>query len=184
MYGDLQVSRIKDKPKGRIPIVTVSIPVSKRSELLLKLKNKVENKEQIYWVCPLIEESENLTLENVHSRFAHLKKIFKNKVDLIHGKMNSDEKEMAIKRFHQRETSVLVSTTVIEVGVNVPNATIMVIENAERYGLAQLHQLRGRVGRSNKKSYCFLLFDKLLDEISKERIEIMKETNDGFEIAE
>ena len=184
MYGDLQVSRIKDKPKGRIPIVTLSIPVSKRSKLLSKLENKVENKEQIYWVCPLIEESENLTLENVHNRFTQLKEIFKNKVDLIHGKMNSDEKEKAIKKFHKQETSILVSTTVIEVGVDVPNATIMVIANAERYGLAQLHQLRGRVGRSDKKSYCFLLFDKLLDEVSKERIEIMKKTNDGFAIAE
>ena len=141
--------------------------------------------QQVYWVCPLIEEAENIHLSNSNDRFEYLKKEFsKFKVGLIHGQMSSEDKELELKRFNDREIDILVSTTVIEVGIDNSNATAIVIENANRFGLSQLHQLRGRVGRGSEKSYCFLMYDGNLSDTAIKRLKIMRDSQDGFEIAE
>lgn len=184
-YGDLDTSIIDELPPGRTPIQTVTIPIDRREDVLNRIaKNCAENK-QAYWVCTLVEQSETLdaqaaevTYQEILERFPHLK------IGLVHGKMKSDEKQAVMQKFKNNELQLLIATTVIEVGVDVPNASIMVIENAERLGLSQLHQLRGRVGRGAKASFCALLYKNPLSQNGQERLRIMRETNDGFLIAE
>jgi ATP-dependent DNA helicase RecG len=179
-YGDLDVSCIKMKPWGRKPIKTAVMGVSKINDLVEKLK---KTDSQIYWVCPVIEESENLT--DVNTRHKYLTQHFSaEEAVILHGKMKSREKDEVITRFKNGKFKVLVSTTVIEVGVDVPRAGVIVIEHAERFGLAQLHQLRGRVGRGSDSSYCVLLYHYPISDVGKQRLEIMKNTDDGFLISE
>ena len=183
-YGDMDESRITEKPIGRLPIETRVMPINKEKELINRLKKKLNSKEKTYWVCPLIEESEELDLQAATDRYKKLKTIFKNKVLLIHGQLKENEKEIIMKKFKDEDYSILVATTVIEVGIDIKEVTTLIVEHAERFGLAQLHQLRGRVGRSNTQSTCILLYKENLGENAKKRIKTMKETNDGFKIAE
>jgi ATP-dependent DNA helicase RecG len=185
LYGDLDLSLLKEKPKGRLPIQTKVLSLDRLHEVHEALQRAVLGGQKIYWVCPLIEESEILDLGHTQARMEVLKKLLgPSKVAWIHGRMNSEEKEHAIQDFMEGEAAVLVSTTVIEVGVDIPDATIMIIEHAERFGLSQLHQLRGRVGRGCKASTCLLLYGKKISAIGKKRLEIMRATDDGFLIAE
>ena len=184
-YGDMDISSIREKPIGRMPIKTYVTPQSKLKDVLLSIQRAIKNGDLIYWVCPLIEESEGLDLIAVNERFLFLKKYFREySISLVHGKQNQEEREKSIEDFKNGNSKILVATTVIEVGVDIPDATIMVIECAERFGLAQIHQLRGRVGRSNKQSSCILLYKSQLSSIAYSRLKILKETDDGFEIAE
>ena len=183
-YGDMDVSRITEKPPGRKPIDTRLIAQDKLEDMVAALQRQVKEGARVYWVCPLIEESEFLDLAAAEERYQVLQQFFGDQVGLIHGKMKAADKDSVMHRFAGGELSVLVATTVIEVGVNVPEATIMVIEHAERFGLAQLHQLRGRVGRGDKASYCFLLYATPASVKAKERLQIMRQTEDGFLIAE
>lgn len=183
-YGDMDVSRLDEKPAGRQPIDTRLIPNERIGDVVDGLKRKIADGDRAYWVCPLVEESEKLDLAAAEERAQVLEKFFPGKIGLIHGRMKPDEKDTVMQRFINGELSVLVATTVIEVGVNVPEATIMVIEHAERFGLSQLHQLRGRVGRGSDASTCLLLYSTPLSEHGKERLKIMRETEDGFLIAE
>ena len=183
-YGDMDVSRLTEKPAGRQPIETTLIDVTRIDEVLAGLKRQIEKKSRIYWVCPLVEESEMLDLAAAEARFEDLKAVFGARVGIVHGKMKPTDKDKIMAQFQAGDIELLVSTTVIEVGVNVPEATIMVIEHAERFGLAQLHQLRGRVGRGADKSFCILLYRTPLSETAKARLKIMRETEDGFLIAE
>lgn len=183
-YGDMDVSRLTEKPAGRQPIETTLIDVTRIDEVLAGLKRQIEKKSRIYWVCPLVEESEMLDLAAAEARFEDLKAVFGTRVGIVHGKMKPTDKDKIMAQFQAGDIELLVSTTVIEVGVNVPEATIMVIEHAERFGLAQLHQLRGRVGRGADKSFCILLYRTPLSETAKARLKIMRETEDGFLIAE
>ena len=183
-YGQMSESRIIDKPLGRLKINTFSIPIKKENELIKKLKNKFINNEKAFWVCPLVEESEELDLQAAEERFNKLKKIFNEKVLLIHGRLKEADKENIMNKFKNEDYNILVATTVIEVGIDIENATTIIIENAERYGLATLHQIRGRVGRNNIQSHCVLLYKENLNNIARKRIEIMKQNDDGFKIAE
>lgn len=184
-YGDMDVSRLDEKPPGRKPIDTRLIPSEKMEDMIAGLKRQIEGGARVYWVCPLVEESEKIDLAAAQERYDVLVHFFgADKIGLIHGRMKGEEKDAVMARFIAGETAILVATTVIEVGVNVPEATIMVIEHAERFGLSQLHQLRGRVGRGADKSYCFLLYHGPLGETAKERLATMRETEDGFIIAE
>lgn len=183
-FGDMEVSRLDEKPPGRKPVDTRLISTDHMPQLVASLSRELEKGTQIYWVCPLVEESEVISLAAAEERYASLQQLYGDKVGLVHGKMKPDEKDAVMQRFAQNEISILIATTVIEVGVNVPNATIMVIEHAERFGLAQLHQLRGRVGRGDQQSYCFLLYQGPLSETGKERLAIMRQSEDGFVIAE
>lgn len=184
-YGDMDVSRLHEKPPGRRPIETRTIPKEKMGDLVQGLERAIAQGARIYWVCPLVEESEELLdIADATSRFEQLKKLFPDRVGLVHGRMKGPEKDKTIRDFAAGALDILVATTVIEVGVNVPEATIMVIEHAERFGLAQLHQLRGRVGRGGKQSSCILLYDTPLSDVAKERLRIMRESEDGFRIAE
>lgn len=183
-YGDMDVSRLTEKPAGRQPIETTLIDVTRIDEVLAGLKRQIEKKSRIYWVCPLVEESEMLDLAAAEARFEDLKAVFGARVGIVHGKMKPTDKDKIMAQFQAGDIELLVSTTVIEVGVNVPEATIMVIEHAERFGLAQLHQLRGRVGRGADKSFCILLYRTPLSETAKARLKIMRKTEDGFLIAE
>ena len=185
VFSDRDLTTIKEKPKNRLSIETLAISVKKIRKLLDKLAKQMSEGQQVYWVCPLIEENENNHLSNSNDRFLYLRNEFSQfKVGLIHGQMPIEDKESEIKKFNGRKIDILVSTTVIEVGIDNPNATAIVIENANRFGLSQLHQLRGRVGRGDKKSYCFLVYDGNLSDQAIQRLKIMKETQDGFEIAE
>ncbi|WP_151964967.1 ATP-dependent DNA helicase RecG [Acinetobacter soli] len=184
-YGDLDTSVIDELPPGRTPIQTVTIPLDRREEVLNRIANNCKDGKQAYWVCTLVEQSETLdaqaaqaTYEEILSRFPELK------VGLVHGKMKADEKQAVMAAFKANELQLLIATTVIEVGVDVPNASIMVIENAERLGLSQLHQLRGRVGRGAQASFCVLLYKHPLSQNGQERLSILRESNDGFVIAE
>ncbi|APV36557.1 ATP-dependent DNA helicase RecG [Acinetobacter soli] len=184
-YGDLDTSVIDELPPGRTPIQTVTIPLDRREEVLNRIANNCKDGKQAYWVCTLVEQSETLdaqaaqaTYEEILSRFPELK------VGLVHGKMKADEKQAVMAAFKANELQLLIATTVIEVGVDVPNASIMVIENAERLGLSQLHQLRGRVGRGALASFCVLLYKHPLSQNGQERLSILRESNDGFVIAE
>ncbi|WP_288415502.1 ATP-dependent DNA helicase RecG [uncultured Acinetobacter sp.] len=184
-YGDLDTSLIDELPPGRTPIQTVTIPLDRREEVLNRIANNCKDGKQAYWVCTLVEQSETLdaqaaqaTYEEILSRFPELK------VGLVHGKMKADEKQAVMAAFKANELQLLIATTVIEVGVDVPNASIMVIENAERLGLSQLHQLRGRVGRGAQASFCVLLYKHPLSQNGQERLSILRESNDGFVIAE
>ncbi len=182
-YGDMDVSKLDEKPPGRKPIDTLLMPKEKMDEMIEGLARKLKEGARVYWVCPLVEESEKLDLAAAEERFDILRQRF-GKVGLVHGRMKPAEKDEVMARFAGGELNILVATTVIEVGVNVPEATIMVIEHAERFGLSQLHQLRGRVGRGGDKSYCFLVYSGPLGETAKERLSVMRETEDGFLIAE
>jgi ATP-dependent DNA helicase RecG len=183
-FGDMDVSELREKPAGRQPIDTRTIPMSRTGEVEDAVGRAIEEGKRAYWVCPLVEESEKIDLAAAEERYADLRRRFGAKVDLIHGKMKSAEKDAAMARFASGKSQLLVATTVIEVGVDVPEATIIVIEHAERFGLAQLHQLRGRVGRGAGKSTCLLLYKAPLGETAKARLAILRETEDGFRIAE
>ncbi|MGE0282648.1 MAG: ATP-dependent DNA helicase RecG [Rhizobiaceae bacterium] len=183
-FGDMDVSRLTEKPAGRQPIRTVTLPLERLSELVRRMQDAVEDGQKIYWICPLVEESEEIKLMSAEDRFAALLPVFGGQLGLVHGRMKGAEKDGAMRAFKAGETRVLVATTVIEVGVDVPDATIIVIEHAERFGLAQLHQLRGRVGRGSKPSSCVLLYKDPLGETAKRRLSVMRETEDGFLIAE
>lgn len=184
-YGDMDVSLIKEKPVGREPIDTRAVPSSRFNEIIDALKRAINDGNKVYWICPLVEVSEKIDLAAVESRYEEFKKIFgEEKVGLVHGRMKPDIRQTAMQEFAYGEKKILVATTVIEVGVDVKDATIMVIEHSERFGLSQLHQLRGRVGRGNKKSSCILLYTEPLGAIAKERLKTIRETEDGFKISE
>lgn len=183
IYGDLDVSRIDEKPPGRTPVATRAVPMSRLDEVVGRLREVVAAGAQAFWICPLVSESEVSDLAAAEMRALALKKVVP-AVGLVHGKMSGPEKDAVMADFADGKLSVLVATTVVEVGVNVPNATIMVIEQAERFGLAQLHQLRGRVGRGARESACVLLYDPPLSETAQQRLDILRRTDDGFLIAE
>ncbi|MER9434163.1 ATP-dependent DNA helicase RecG [Mesorhizobium sp. M0618] len=183
-FGDMDVSKLTEKPAGRQPIRTVTLPLERLDELVDRMVEAVAGGQKIYWICPLVEESEEIKLMSAEDRFASLKPLFGDRIGLVHGRMKGAEKDEAMRAFKQGETRILIATTVIEVGVDVPDATVMVIEHAERFGLAQLHQLRGRVGRGDKPSSCVLLYKDPLGETAKRRLSVMRETEDGFLIAE
>ncbi|HEY1245339.1 MAG TPA: ATP-dependent DNA helicase RecG [Hyphomicrobiaceae bacterium] len=184
-YGDLDVSRLTEKPAGRKPIVTKAVPVDSIERLIERLKVQLGEGAQVYWVCPLIESSGNSELAAAEARAAHLAQVLgAGKVGLLHGAMTNAAKDQTMAAFAGGLVKVLVATTVIEVGVDVPNANIMVIEHAERFGLAQLHQLRGRVGRGSRESFCMLLYKAPLGENARQRLDMMERTEDGFLIAE
>lgn len=183
-FGDMDVSSLREKPPGRQKIDTRLIALDRMQEMIEGVSRALQTGQRIYWVCPLVEENEELDLAAAEERFADLQKYFGARVGLVHGKMKGKDKDAAMASFAKGETQILVATTVIEVGVDVPEATIMVIEHAERFGLAQLHQLRGRVGRGSGRSTCLLLYKAPLGEIARARLEIMRETEDGFLIAE
>jgi ATP-dependent DNA helicase RecG len=184
-YGDLEVSRILDKPQGRKPIQTRVLGLNRLEEVYAGLKKLLSEGQKIYWVCPLVEESEVLDLAAAQDRYNHLKGLLgEDKVGLVHGKQKPEEKEAAMAAFKDGNCQILVATTVIEVGVDVKKANYIIIEHAERFGLAQLHQLRGRVGRNDQEAHCLLLYGYPLSAIAKSRLSIMKETEDGFRIAE
>lgn len=183
-FGDMDVSKLTEKPVGRQPIRTVTLPLERLDELVGRMVDAVADGQKIYWICPLVEESEEIKLMSAEDRFASLQPLFGDRIGLVHGRMKGAEKDEAMRAFKAGETRILIATTVIEVGVDVPDATIMVIEHAERFGLAQLHQLRGRVGRGDKPSSCVLLYKDPLGETAKRRLSVMRETEDGFLIAE
>ena len=183
-YGDMDVSILDEKPAGRKPVKTALIASTRMEEVILHLRKAVADGRQVYWVCPLVEESEVLDYTSAEARFAHLRAALGDVVGLVHGQLPSTEKDAAMARFQRGETRVLVATTVIEVGVNVPNASIMVIERAEIFGLAQLHQLRGRVGRGSAESTCLLMYQAPLSEAGERRLTTLRDTEDGFRIAE
>jgi ATP-dependent DNA helicase RecG len=184
VYGDMDVSRLTGRPPGRKPIDTRTLSVDRLDDVIEHLRKAIARGARAYWVCPLVEESEKIDLAAAGERAAMLKRSLGSKVGLVHGRMKGPERDAAMAKFKSGETSILVATTVIEVGVDVPEATIMVVEHAERFGLAQLHQLRGRVGRGQGKSSCLLLYQGPLGETAKARLKTMRETDDGFVIAE
>ncbi|MDC1282023.1 ATP-dependent DNA helicase RecG [Pelagibacteraceae bacterium] len=184
MYGDMDLSIIREKPKSRKPIKTYSKLESKIDDVLKFIKKEIKLGHQIFWVCPLIEESKKIDHSSAVKKFEYLDKLFPNQVSLLHGKTDIEEKEIILNRFLKNEFKILVSTTIIEVGIDFPNANVIIIENANKFGLSQLHQLRGRVGRGDKESTCILLFKSNLSENAKKRINILKDTNDGFVISE
>tara|TARA_B100001063_G_C16770122_1_gene561093 strand:- start:1579 stop:3624 length:2046 start_codon:yes stop_codon:yes gene_type:complete len=184
MYGDMDVSKITEKPSNRKNIITLSKPENKINELWPFIAKQINKKNQIFWVCPLIEESSYLDYSSVKKKYDLINKKFPNNVGLIHGALDKNEKEEVLKKFVNKELSILVSTTVIEVGIDFPNAVLIVIENANKFGLAQLHQLRGRVGRGDKQGTCILLFKNGISKNAIKRIKILKKSNDGFFIAE
>ena len=184
MYGDMDLSIIREKPKSRKPIKTYSKLESKIDDVLKFIKKEIKLGHQIFWVCPLIEESKKIDHSSAVKKFEYLDKLFPNQVSLLHGKTDIEEKEIILNRFLKNEFKILVSTTIIEVGIDFPNANVIIIENANKFGLSQLHQLRGRVGRGDKESSCILMFKSNLSENAKKRINILKDTNDGFIISE
>jgi len=183
-FGDMEISELREKPVGRQPIDTRTLPLTRLDEVTDAIGRALADGRRAYWVCPLVEDSENVDLAAATERFEYLEQRFGNAVDLVHGKMKGADKDRAMELFAAGETTLLVATTVIEVGVDVPEATVMVIEHAERFGLAQLHQLRGRIGRGAGRSTCLLLYKEPLGETAKARLSIMRETQDGFRIAE
>jgi ATP-dependent DNA helicase RecG len=186
-FGDMDVSELREKPAGRQPIDTRTLPASRLGEVIDGVGRALSGGKLVYWICPLVEESEaegTERLTNATQRFESLQQRFGDRVGLVHGQMKGSEKDEAMARFAAHEISLLVATTVVEVGVDVPAATIMVIENAERFGLAQLHQLRGRIGRGSEASTCLLLYHEPLNEMSTARLKVIRETTDGFRIAE
>tara|TARA_B100000586_G_scaffold267780_1_gene243076 strand:- start:11 stop:1843 length:1833 start_codon:yes stop_codon:yes gene_type:complete len=184
MYGNMSISKITESPKNRKKIETISVSKKEIPKIISRLKDIVENNYNAFWICPLIEESEKLNLIAAEKRFNLLKKIFGDKIGLIHGKMDIEKKKLIIEDFKKKKIQILVSTTIIEVGIDVPSAKLIIIEESDRFGLSQLHQLRGRVGRSNVQSMCILLYNDNLTDIGKERIKVIKKHNDGFYIAE
>ena len=184
LYGDMDVSKITEKPAKRKRIITLSKPEKKINELWPFINKQINDQNQIFWVCPLIEESKFLDYSSAKKKFDLINKKFPNKVGIIHGALEKEEKDNVLKKFLNKDLSILVSTTVIEVGIDFPNANLIIIENANKFGLAQLHQLRGRVGRGEKQSSCILLFKDGLSKNAIKRIKILKESDDGFFIAE
>ena len=183
-YGDMDVSQLYEKPPGRQPVDTRTIPLSRLDEVVQGIRRAIKSGTRAFWICPLVEESEVLDLAAAEERFRHLEQIFGDRVGLVHGKMKPKDKDAVMDRFVRGDIDILVATTVVEVGVDVPEATIMIIEHAERFGLSQLHQLRGRVGRGTGKSTCLLLYGALGQGAAKARLKIMRESDDGFLIAE
>jgi ATP-dependent DNA helicase RecG len=183
-YADLDVSIIDELPPGRRPVATVVLPESRRDSVVARIHEACRQGRQAYWVCPLIEQSEQLSAQAAQETAQELQLALQEvRVALVHGRMSGRDKDAIMQRFKAGEVDLLVATTVIEVGVDVSNASLMVIENAERMGLAQLHQLRGRVGRGAQDSTCVLLYRAPLSELARERLAVMRATNDGFEIA-
>ena len=184
IYGDMDISIIREKPKSRKPINTYSKLESKVDDIVKFIKKEIKLGNQIFWVCPLIDESKKLNHSSAIKKFDYLNKIFPNQVSLLHGKTDMEEKDKILTKFLNNEFKILVSTTIIEVGIDFPNANVIIIENANKFGLSQLHQLRGRVGRGDKASTCILMFKSNLSQNAKKRIKILKSTNDGFIISE
>ena len=184
IYGDMDISLIKQKPKFRKKVTTYTKLDSKINEIINFIQKEISNGNQIFWVCPLIEESNKIDHSSAIKKFEYLKKIFPNKVDILHGKTEKIEKELILKKFLDEKIKILVSTTIIEVGIDFPNANVIIIENANKFGLSQLHQLRGRVGRGQKDSTCILMFKSSLSENARKRLNILKKNNDGFKISE
>ncbi len=184
IYGDMDLSIIREKPNNRKPVKTYSKIESNIEDVIKFIKKEIRFGNQIFWVCPLIEESKKIDHSSAVKKSEYLKKIFPNEVYLLHGKTTVEEKEKILNKFLRNEFKILVSTTIIEVGIDFPNANVIIIENANKFGLSQLHQLRGRVGRGNKQSSCILMFKSNLSENAKKRINILKDSNDGFEISE
>jgi ATP-dependent DNA helicase RecG len=186
-YGDLDYSVIDELPPGRQPVITVHRYETKRASVMDFVKDEIKKGRQAFFVYPLIEESEKMSYENLMQGYEQVKSFFPEhqySISMVHGKMPNEQKEANMQRFKTGDTHILVGTTVIEVGIDIPNASVMVIESSEKFGLSQLHQLRGRVGRGNDKSYCVLLSPYKLNNEAKERLKIMCTTNDGFKIAE
>ena len=183
-YGDMDVSRLIEKPKDRKEIITLSKPEEKVDEVISYIKKEIKNGNQIFWICPLIEESKKLDFSAAEKKYISLSKKFNNRVGLIHGNLDHEKKKNVLNQFVRKKIDLLVSTTVIEVGVDFPNANVIIIENSNKYGLSQLHQLRGRVGRGVKQGTCILLYKDNLSAHAKKRIKILKSSNDGFFIAE
>ena len=184
IYGDMDVSRLIEKPMYRKSVITLSKPEEKIDEILVFIKKQIKNGNQVFWVCPLIEESKKLDYSAAVKKYNYLSKAFTKKVGLIHGNLQKDEKDKVLNNFLRKSIDILVSTTVIEVGIDFPDASVIVIENSNKFGLSQLHQLRGRVGRGAVQSTCILLYKKNLSGNAKKRIQILKSSNDGFFIAE
>jgi len=184
IYGDMDTSRLEEKPMYRKKILTLSKPENKINEIWPFINSKIKNKEQVFWICPLIEDSKKLDFSSTVKAFKLINKKYPRKVGLIHGALDQSEKEKVLKQFSNNEISILVATTVIEVGVDFPNATVIIIENSNKFGLAQLHQLRGRIGRGNKSGTCVLLYKNQLSQNARKRIQILRASDDGFFIAE
>ena len=184
IYGDMDLSIIKEKPKFRKEVKTYTKLESKIDEIIKFVKKEIKNGNQVFWVCPLIDESKKIDHSSAIIKFKFLEKIFPKKVALLHGKTDPIEKDLILNNFLNKKFDILVSTTIIEVGIDFPNANVIIIENANKFGLSQLHQLRGRVGRGNKESSCILMFKSSLTENAKKRLSILKKSNDGFEISE
>ncbi|MDC0982374.1 helicase-related protein, partial [Candidatus Pelagibacter sp.] len=184
IYGDMDLSIIREKPKSRKPIKTYSKLENKIDDVIKFIKKEINLGNQIFWVCPLIEESKKLDHTSAVKKFDYLDKLFPNQVSLLHGKTDIEDKEIILDNFLNNKFKILVSTTIIEVGIDFPNANVIIIENANKFGLSQLHQLRGRVGRGDKESSCILMFKSNLSVNAKKRISILKESNDGFYISE
>jgi ATP-dependent DNA helicase RecG len=183
-YGDMDVSRLLEKPAGRKPIDTRVLPLERLDNVVEAIRRALDEGAKVFWVCPLVEESEVIDAAAAEERYDHLKHLFGDRTGLVHGRMKGPEKDAVMEAFAKGSVDILVSTTVVEVGVDVPQATVMVIEHAERFGLAQLHQLRGRIGRGERPSTCLLLYAAPLTETARARLKILRETNDGFVIAE
>ena len=184
IYGDMDISIIKEKPKNRKEVKTYSKLESKIDDVLKFVKKQINENSQVFWVCPLIDESKKIDHQSAIKKFEYLNKVFPNKVGIIHGKIENDQKEVILNNFLNKKLMILVSTTIIEVGIDFPNANTIIIENANKFGLSQLHQLRGRVGRGSKESYCILMFKSNLSVNAKKRINILKNSSDGFDISE
>ena len=183
-YGEIEQVVLNERPAFQKPIITKVSNTEKIKDLIIYLRKSITDKNQIYWICPLVEESENQSYKDVESRFKSLQKVFGSKVGLLHGKMKAIDKENIINEFKSGKISILVATTVIEVGIDNKNANTVVIENSEKFGLSQLHQLRGRVGRGNEQGYCFAIYGESITDISKERLKVFKNNLDGFQLAE
>ena len=184
IYGDMDTSIIKSKPKNRKQIKTYSKNEKNIKDIINFVEKQIRNGNQVFWVCPLIDESKKVDHQSSIKRYEILEKIFKKKVGLLHGELNKVEKDKILSSFLNKKIDIIVSTTVIEVGIDFPNANVIIIENANKFGLSQLHQLRGRVGRGSKESFCILMFKTNLSENAKKRINILKSSNDGFKISE
>ncbi len=183
-YADLDISVIDELPPGRVPVTTVAMPEDRRHELVSRVRDYCDDRGQVYWVCPLIDESDNLDVQAAEDTAVTLTEALPElEIGLVHGRMTPVQKDRVMSRFKSGQVHVLVATTVIEVGVDVPKASLMIIENAERMGLAQLHQLRGRVGRGAAKSTCVLLYKTPLSKLARVRLAVLRDTNDGFEVA-
>jgi ATP-dependent DNA helicase RecG len=183
-FGDMELSELRDKPPGRAPVDTRALPLARLPDVSAAVGRAIGEGRRAYWVCPLVAESETVDLAAAQARFEALRGIFGAGVDLVHGRMKAADKDAAMARFTAGETKILVATTAIEVGVDVAEATVMVIEQAERFGLAQLHQLRGRIGRGHERSTCLMLYKAPLGDAARARLAVMRETEDGFRIAE